>query len=356
MDFTFQTVPHIIVQDGAATRLGALLAEHPAFAGLQRPLIVTDQGLIDAGLLQGALASLSAAGLDAVIYSDVIADPPDTLIKAAATIAREEAVDAVIGLGGGSSMDTAKLIAVLAKSDQPLEAMYGVGFVTGPRLPLAQVPTTAGTGSEVTPISIVTTGETTKSGIVSPVLYADLAILDAPLTARLPSAVTAATGVDAMVHAIEAYTSKIRKNPYSDHLAREALRLLSQNLLPACGEGAPIEARRAMLMGSMLAGQAFANAPVAAVHALAYPLGGIYHLPHGLTNSLVLPHVLQFNASAAAALYAELAPIVKPGAAGSVATLTDIFVEELTRLTAQAGIPKHLSEVGVSHNALPRLD
>ena len=195
------------------------------------------------------------------------------------------------------------------RSDQALADIYGIGNVTGKRLPLVQVPTTAGTGSEVTNIAIVTTGATTKMGVVAPQLYADLAILDAALTLGLPPIVTAATGIDAMVHAIEAYTSKHKKNPLSDALAREALSLLSSNLIRACEQGDNLEVRQAMLLGACLAGQAFSTAPAAAVHALAYPIGGIFHVPHGLSNSLVLPHVLRFNLPNAAKLYAELAAI-----------------------------------------------
>jgi Alcohol dehydrogenase, class IV len=220
--------------------------------------------------------------------------------------AKQQNIDGVIGVGGGSSMDVAKLVAALSGNDTPIAEIYGVNQITDPRLPLIQIPTTAGTGSEVTPISIITTGETTKAGIVSDTLLPDVAVLDAKLTVGLPSSVTAATGVDAMVHAIEAYTSRLRKNPYSDMLAARALELLSKNIVPAVLDGHNVSAREGMLLGAMLAGQAFANAPVAAVHALAYPLGGHFHVPHGLSNSLVLPEVLRFNASSASPYYAEL--------------------------------------------------
>jgi alcohol dehydrogenase len=252
-------------------------------------------------------------------------------------------------------MDVAKLIAVLAASDQPLGDMYGVGKVRGPRLPLVQVPTTAGTGSEVTCVSIVTTGATTKAGVVSPHLYADMAVLDAELTLDLPAPVTAATGIDAMVHAIEAYTSAHKKNPLSDSLARQALALLSANLLRACRDPHDRQAREAMLLGAMLAGQAFANAPVAAVHALAYPLGGHFHVPHGLSNSLVLPHVLRFNADAARELYAELAAIVVPASTGTSAQRCAAFIDYCAELSPQTGIASRLSEVGVAQGDLDRL-
>ena len=235
---------------------------------------------------------------------------------------------------------------------QPLDQMYGVGNIRGSRLLLIQVPTTAGTGSEATSISILTTSPSTKQGIVAPQLFADVALLDGELTETLPSHVAAATGIDAMVHAIEAYTSRLRKNPLSDLLAREALRLLcgsihavaSSNDVPAAGE-----ARANMLLGSCYAGMAFANAPVAAVHALAYPLGATFHVAHGLSNSLMLPHVIKFNAECeqAAKWYAELAPVVGPSLASSTTRLSD-FVEYLTRLPADLGLPVHLRAVGVS--------
>ena len=217
------------------------------------------------------------------------------MILAAVAEARAQGIDGVVSIGGGSSLDTAKLIAVLAGSDQAIGDIYGIGLVKGERLPLVLAPTTAGTGSEVTPISIVTTGASEKKGVVAPQLLPDWAILDAELTVGLPAAVTAATGIDAMVHAIEAFTSKHKKNVVSDCLAREALRLLGGNIRKACVTPQDRDARSDMLLGSMLAGMAFANAPVAAVHALAYPLGGHFHVPHGLSNALVLPYVLEFN-------------------------------------------------------------
>jgi len=228
-----------------------------------------------------------------------------------------------------------------------------VNQATGPRLPLIQVPTTAGTGSEVTPISIVTTA-TGKSGVVANQLLPDLAILDAQLTIGLPGPVTAATGIDAMVHAIEAYTSKHRKNPLSDLLAREALRLLATNLERAVNTPHDLEARQAMLLGACLAGQAFANAPVAAVHALAYPLGVSFHLPHGLSNALVLQQVLRFNLSAAQNLYAELAPVVL-GERLRSGDAAQQFIDELLRLHEATGLPLRLSEAGVTRESLPEL-
>jgi alcohol dehydrogenase class IV len=351
--FSFSTVPHILCELGAAKKIGALVTER--FPGARRALIVTDAGFLKTGLVDAPAASLRTANLSVNICSDVVADPPEAVVLRAVAEARQNQIDLVIGLGGGSSMDVAKLIAVLADSEQGLKTMYGIGNVKGTRLPLVQIPTTAGTGSEVTPISIVTTGATTKMGVVSPQLYADIAILDAELTLSLPPRVTAATGIDAMVHAIEAYTTRLKKNPLSDMLARQALALLANNLVAACEDGTNLAVRQAMLLGAMLAGQAFSNAPCAAVHALAYPIGGIFHVPHGLSNSLVLPHVLRFNLSKASTLYAELAEIVAPGAQGSVEARSHALIASMEQIMQRVGIDTQLRQVGIAASDLDRL-
>jgi alcohol dehydrogenase len=350
--FKFQTVPSLVVEFGAARRIGAILRErYPQ----TRLCLVTDGFLHKSGLLNPALASLAEHGWQVTVIDDVVADPPEHIVLEATERARRAEAEVVLGLGGGSSMDVAKLIAALLPTEQPLKDMYGIGKITGSRLPLIQVPTTAGTGSEVTAVSIVTTGETTKMGVVSPQLYADLAILDAELTVGLPSAITAATGIDAMVHAIEAYTTAHLKNPVSDMLAVKALDLLSRHLLRACNDGSDREAREAMLVGAMFAGQAFANAPVAAVHALAYPVGGIFHVAHGLSNALVLPHVLRFNAPAASMLYAEIADVMVPGVTGSAEARTHALIAALEDIAEATRIPRTLREVGVKESDLARM-
>jgi alcohol dehydrogenase len=352
--FRFQTVPTLVVEYGAARRLGSLLREQ--FPALTRLCVVTDSFLHRSGLLNPALTDLAAHGWQVTVIDDVIADPPEHIVLEAASWARDANAEIVLGLGGGSSMDVAKLLAVLVPQDQQtLGEMYGVNKVEVARLPLVQMPTTAGTGSEVTAVSIVTVGEAKKMGVVAPQLIADLAILDAELTLGLPAAATAATGIDAMVHAIEAYTSVRLKNPISDMLAVKALELLSRNLLPACENGQDRAAREAMLLGATFAGQAFANSPVAAVHALAYPIGGIYHVPHGLSNALVLPHVLRFNAEAAAHLYAELAGVIVPAASGSDASRTQALIEHVEHLIAATGIPATLRAVGIERSGLERM-
>ena len=351
--FSFSTVPHLVSAPGAAEQLGQLVAEH--FPRVRRAMLVTDQGFLNTGLVGAPAASLDQAGIAVQVYSDVQADPPEALVLRAVDFARDNGIDIVIGLGGGSSMDVAKLIAVLAGSRQPLSQVYGIGNVKGDRLPLVQIPTTAGTGSEVTNIAIVTTGATTKMGVVAPQLYADLAVLDARLTLGLPPMLTAATGIDAMVHAIEAYTSKHEKNPMSHSLARQALTLLSNNLITASENGSNLGARQAMLLGACFAGQAFSNAPVTAVHARAYPIGGIFHVPHGLSNALVLPHVLRFNLSHASAHYAELAGIVAPQAQGSDAARADALIVAMQHIAANTGIETRLEQVGIKETDLDRL-
>jgi alcohol dehydrogenase class IV len=194
-------------------------------------------------------------------------------------------------------------------------------------------------------------------GVVSPVLLPDIALLDASLTLGLPASISAATGIDAMVHAIEAYTSKIKKNPYSDMLAKEALRLLSANIETVCKDGKDIVARQNMLLGSCLAGQAFANAPVAAVHALAYPLGGHFHISHGLSNALVLPHVLRFNQHEACHLYNELIPCILSDKLVLEEPLdaSNALADYFTHLSKHLGLPITLRECGINKDVLPTL-
>ena len=221
------------------------------------------------------------------------------------------------------------------------------------------VATTAGTGSEVTPVSIITVGGDEKRGVSSPVILPDMAVLDAELTTGLPRAATAATGIDAMVHAIEAYTSQsANNNPVSRMLACQALQLLGGNIRTACEDGGDLEARQNMLLGSMLAGMAFANSPVAAVHALAYPIGGMFHIPHGLSNALILADVMRFNLPACHQAYAELFPNAFPGLAAEAAGegsqgQAARFIAALSTLSADIGLPPRLRDVGIGADDLP---
>jgi len=350
--FSFETTPKIICEQGAAKRLGEIARG----LGMSQVFLVTDIGLMKAGLIDGALTSLSEAGVKVTVFSDVLADPPEGSVQAAVKAAALDHADGVIGFGGGSSLDTAKLVALLVKTPQELPTIYGIGLARGPRLPLIQVPTTAGTGSEVTPIAILTTPSHEKKGVVSPLLYPDVAVLDSLLTLGLPPVITAMTGVDAMVHAIEAFTSRSKKNALSDALAIKALQLLYANLPAAVSDGKDAQVRENMLLGSLLAGMAFANAPVGAVHALAYPLGGHYQLPHGLTNSLVLLPVLKFNLSTAESLYAELGRAILPELNSvSDALAASNFIEAIAAHVITMPYAQRLREVGVKEHELEML-
>lgn len=351
--FQFQTVSNIISGLGSIQELKNILIMHP----YQKLLLVTDAGMIQHQLHLPILEILEQLKLNYCIYSNVQADPAEHIVLDAVQFAKQEQADVILGFGGGSSLDVAKIIAILAhpQQKQSIQDLYGINQARDPRLALILVPTTAGTGSEVTPISIVTTGETTKTGIVSPILYADVAILDANFTQNLPAHITAATGIDAMVHAIEAYTSKIKKNPYADMLAKQALRLLNQNLGAVLKDGSNLDARQNMLVGSMLAGQAFANAPVAAVHALAYPLGGHFHLSHGHTNALVLTEVMKFNAPNAKHLYAELMLWLEPQNRGCTDGLCDLFIDHMQNHLDHSGLPLKLKDLSVAEHQLEQL-
>src|SRR5690606_17834281 len=271
--FVFNTTPSLVFETGAARRLGMVAGKRLG----RSVLFVTDPGLRSLGLCDAAVESLQSEGVDVTIFDAVEADPSRAVLMEAVETGRRARATGVVGFGGGSSLDVAKLAALLVGSGEALDEAWGVGQARGPRLPLMLVPTTAGTGSEVTPVSIITVGEEEKRGVSSAIILPDIAILDAELTLGLPPAITAATGIDAMVHAIEAYASKnANNNPLSKMLARQALQLLGANIEAVIADGGNVEARGAMLLGSMLAGQAFANSPVAAIHALAYPIGGTF--------------------------------------------------------------------------------
>lgn len=351
--FVFNTTRSIQFGAGALETLGGLVVSE--FGKVV--LLVTDPGMMKTGIVARATEILKASHVEVTLFAEVEADPPEAVVEAATRRARQAGVDCVIGLGGGSSLDVAKLVALLAGSNEDLRDCYGVGKAKGPRLPLILVPTTAGTGSEVTPISIVTTGSAEKMGVVSPVLLPDVALLDPELTYGLPSPVTAATGLDAMVHAIEAFASaNANNNPVSRGLAIQALQLMGSSLRTAVSDGNNIRARADMLLGSMLAGQAFANSPVAAVHALAYPLGGHFHIPHGLSNALVLPHVLRFNTVTAHEVYVDLAPHAFPalGALQGHARVA-AFCDALAQLSVDCGLPQRLRDLGITEEWLPKL-
>lgn len=346
--FTFHTTPSICFGAGLLGRLGEIAA--PLLGA--RILIVTDPGMMATDMPMKAEHVLREAGAEVHVFHDVTSDPTESVVISARDRMCALSATGVLGLGGGSSLDVAKLAAALAASGASLQDSYGIGNLPAGRLPLALVPTTAGTGSEVTPIAIVTTGENEKSGVVSPVLLPDLAVLDPETTRGLPPHVTAATGIDAIVHAIESYCStSTNNNPMSRALACEALRLMGQSLEAAVMTPGNMSARSDMLLGSLLAGQSFANSPVAAVHALAYPIGGRFKVPHGLSNALVLPHVLRFNIETAPKSYDKIAPILFPDLAGAGDMGSD-FCDALSALSARCGLPTRLRDVGIDRDCL----
>ena len=351
--FIFNTSPSIRFGNGLLEDIGLILSAD----GHERAFVVTDPGMMATNIVTTAINSLKAAGISAKVYGEVMSDPPESIVLAAVDAARSAKAGIIIGLGGGSSLDVAKLVALLMPGHQELQQAYGIGNAVGPRLPLILVPTTAGTGSEVTPISIITTGKSEKMGVVSPLILPDIALLDPTLTLSVPSHTTAATGIDAMVHAIEAYASNsTNNNPISRQLALQALSLLGGAVELAVNDGNNQQARADMLLGSMLAGQAFANSPVAAVHALAYPIGGHFKIPHGLSNALVLSHVLRFNAAVAPNPYAEMAPSIFPALSSMVPQEAAVaFAEEMAGLSARCGLETRLRDVGIPADALDLL-
>ena len=353
--FQFNTTAGLRVGSGRATDTAPEVLSKLG----KRILFITDPGLKKLGLIDKTIEALKTNS-KIIIFDRVEADPSLKTLMSVVDVGKEFKATGVIGFGGGSSMDVAKLCALLLGSNEDIEEAWGVANAKGPRLPLVLYPTTAGTGSEVTPISIITVGGDEKKGVSSPVILPDLAILDPDLTIGLPSHITAATGIDAMVHAIEGYASRsINNNIMSKMLAKEALSILGRSIKKAVFEGTDINARTDMLLGSMMAGMAFGNSPVAGVHALAYPLGGTFHIPHGLSNSLVLPHVLRFNIADdnAAQLYAELAPRLFPKMdISSDNKETSIkFIDNLASLSKELGLEQKLRGLNIPEDACAKM-
>ena len=350
MSVKFQTVPLIESGLGKVSSLTSICDQ----LNIKKPIIITDEGLYNLGFVKKVEQILKRKNVFPCVYKKVLADPPENNIFEAVNLFKSYKADSVIGFGGGSPMDVAKAVSYFSINNIDIEKCYGVNKLNKKRTPLIQIPTTAGTGSEVTPIAIFTLKNKQKMGIVDPILYADCAILDAELTLELPKNITAYSGIDAMVHAIEAYTTKLKKNPISDALAKKALRLLGGNIRTAVEKPTNSESREKMLLGSMLAGMAFANAPCAAVHALAYPIGAKFHVPHGLSNSLVLPEVLKFNSVNIESLYCEIAADCLPDLVGKKINI-DKFILGIEKLINDLRIPKKLSDVGISQNDISYL-
>ena len=319
-------------------------------------LIVTDPGVYKAGLADSVKERLSKAKLSVDVFPEAEPEPTFPRLNAAAEQFGKESYDLLLGVGGGSSMDTAKGLSILLAHGGKGQDYGGVDKVPGPGIPIFTLPTTAGTGSEVTNIAIFDdTEKGRKLGIVSPYLLARLALVDPTLTYGCPPKVTAASGIDALIHAIECYTGT-KANTFSDALALEAMRLIAGNLRTAVKNGSDKEARNRMSEGALMAGIAFGNSGVAAVHALAYPLGSRFHVPHGVANGVLLPYVTECNLSANLPRYAIVAQMLGVKTQGlSLQKAAEKGVEAIKALAADIGIPLHLRDLGVPREALEEL-
>ncbi len=301
------------------------------------------------------LGALAARGIAVTVWDSLAGEPTLDDFAAALAAARAVKADCVIGLGGGSAMDVAKLVAALFDGRQQIAEVIGVNLLKGRTLPLACIPTTAGTGSEVTPIAILgDEDEDLKKGTVSPFLVPDFAYLDAALTVSMPRAVTASTGIDALTHCIEAYANKFA-HPVVDSFAIAGIRLIAAHVERACTDGTDLAARAAMLRASYYGGLCLGPVNTAAVHALAYPLGGEFHIAHGVANSILLPHVLRFNVSAAPTRYADIAGAMGITRSGNDLRDAEAGIEAIAELSERCGIPGGMSHFGISANAVPHM-
>jgi alcohol dehydrogenase class IV len=327
--------------------------EHLASLRLRRVLVVTSSPVLET--CRDLLGAIEKAGVQLVVQGEINTEPTTAMFEACVKLARQHTLDGVIGLGGGSAMDVAKLVAALADGSQSLAQVFGINLLKQRSLWLACLPTTAGTGSEVSPIAILLDESCQlKKGIISPHLVPDVACVDPVLTYSVPPAVTASTGLDALTHCIEAYANRFA-HPTVDVHALEGVRLISANLLKALANGRDAEARAKLALGSLYGGMCLGPVNTAAVHALAYPLGSEYHVAHGVSNALLLPHVLRFNFSAAAERYADIARALGIESAATPLETAERGVARLTELLAQCPIPQRISELGVPRDALPRL-
>jgi len=314
-------------------------------------LLVTDQGLIKAGVAQNVRELIESAGLAVEIFDTVEPDPDRKTVSRCLEQAGSASVRAVVGLGGGSSLDVAKVTAVLSVNAGTIEDYTGIDKIPKKGLPTVLLPTTAGTGSEVSPIAVISDKKQhLKLGVVSRYLYCDLAIVDAELTASCPAGVTAAAGIDALTHAIEIYTNKFSV-PIIDALELEAVRLVGLSLRRCVGDGSDLAAREKMSLAALYGGLGLGPVNTAAVHALAYPLGGTFDIAHGLANSILLPYVMEFNRPACEQRFARIAEALGI-TAGSITEKAVAAVEAVRQLSTDVGIPKRLRDIGIPEEAI----
>ena len=319
--------------------------------GLQRLMVLTAPPILP--LIEEPLASLKAAGVSIEIFQNILAEPTVNDFKKILEVARQFKADSVVGIGGGSVLDVTKLVAAFINSDQQVEDCFGTGFIKAKGLWFACLPTTAGTGSEVSPNAILLDErDHLKKGIVSPYLIADAAYVDPKLTWTVPSKVTADTGMDALTHCIEAYTNKFA-HPSVDIYALQGIRLIAANLEKAVKDGKDVEAREALAFGSLYGGLCLGPVNTAAVHALSYPLGGEFHIPHGLSNAILLPSVMKFNMPANVKRHAEVAIALGCEPGKNDEETAQRGVDFIYRLAAAVGIPDKLTALGIPQTSVP---
>jgi alcohol dehydrogenase len=341
--------PRIVFGNGCAPQCAEFLAQR----GCRRVLLVSSSPVLP--LLGAVTDALEKSGVVMVAAPAVDAEPTFSRFETIRQVAGAEEVDGVLGIGGGSVIDTAKLAAALADGKQTVREVFGINLLEGRELPLVCLPTTAGTGAEVSPNAILLDeAEELKKGVVSPHLVPDAAFIDPLLTLSVPPDVTAATGFDALTHCIEAYANKFA-HPIVDVCALQGMKLISANLLRAVRNGGDVEARAALALGSLYGGLCLGPVNTAAVHALSYPLGGRFHVAHGVSNAVLLPHVLRFNSSAAPGRYAEVSRALGVAGNGSNLSTAEQGVEFLSALSRHCGVPQKLSELDVPRTAIPAL-
>lgn len=343
MQFQFLLPTKIVMEPGLRQRTG----EHLLGLGLSHVLLVTDPGVKNAGLLDSIYTSLEQAGIRYDEIADVKPNPRSEDVNRAAQLYRGKGIDGVLAVGGGSAMDAAKAISVLLTHDGIVEDYEGAFALKNAVLPIVAIPTTAGTGSEVTFFSVITdTRRQFKMSLLDYRIGPVLALLDSDITATLPPHIAAATGMDALTHAIEAYTGK-PANPISDGLALHAIRLIAQHLKPAVQEPDNCEAREQMLIASLIAGMAFGNADIASVHCISEAIGGMYDTPHGIGNAIFLPFVFSHNRDADLRRHADVAYALGIDPNLSAVDAAQAGVDQLFRMNRELGIPRFADVAGV---------
>lgn len=345
--YHFQTASHIVSGAGSLDLLGEKL-DGLGLSGLTSIFILTQPSIVSLGYADHIKRELAKKGIASEISTEIKPEPTEENIEDVFHIFLRGEHDAIIGIGGGSVLDAAKILAVLKTNDQPISALVGTNLVKKRGVPTILIPTTSGTGSEVTPNAIVTFPEKElKIGMVSPHLLPDLVILDPALTLNLPKSITAATGMDAFTHALESYISN-KANPFSDMFALESMRLISGSIQEAYHHGDNMKARENMLVGAMYGGMALTSAGTAAVHAMAYPLGGKYKISHGVANSMLLPHVTAFNADHIIDRLEHVARAIGLAGAHTKQELAEHVIRQIEEWTADLHIPQQLKAFGVS--------